>query len=109
MLYLPQLLAKVWTFAVFSAVPRADSTWGMCSKHCNTSNLHVQVLQNLMVRWHPCWCTFPSHPEWNHTLLISSAPMAIRHDQVAKWQHEGCSQGVQTWMQVEAGQIHRSS
>ena len=29
---MPQLLPKVWTFAVLSAEPKADSSWGMCGK-----------------------------------------------------------------------------
>ena len=33
LLHMPQFMPKFWTVAVLSAVPRANSAWGMCSKH----------------------------------------------------------------------------
>ena len=48
-LHMPQLLPKFWAFAILSAVPRGKATWGMCSKHCDTSEVRAEVLMNLMV------------------------------------------------------------
>ena len=36
LLRMPQFMPHFHPFAVLSAVPTADSIWGMCSKHCNT-------------------------------------------------------------------------
>ena len=36
LLHTPQLLPEIQAFAVLSAVPKANSTWGMSSKHCDT-------------------------------------------------------------------------
>ena len=36
LLHMPWLRRKLLTFAVRSAVPRANSTWGICSKRCDT-------------------------------------------------------------------------
>ena len=36
LLHMPQFWPKFWTFAVLSAVRKADSNWGMFSKLCDT-------------------------------------------------------------------------
>ena len=36
LLHMPQLLPKFRTVAVLFAVSKTYSTWGRCSKHCNT-------------------------------------------------------------------------
>ena len=43
LLHMPQLLPKSQTFAILYAVLEANSTWGMCSKHCNTMESHSVV------------------------------------------------------------------
>lgn len=45
--HMRRLLPKFRTFAVLSAVFEANSTWGMCSRHCNTSKADAEVLQQL--------------------------------------------------------------
>ena len=36
-LHIAQPSPKLWAFAVLPTVPMAKSIWGMCSKHCNSS------------------------------------------------------------------------
>ena len=43
LLHVPQLLPKRWTFAVLFAVAKANSTWGMYCKRCNTQLSHEQL------------------------------------------------------------------
>ena len=54
LLHMPQFMPEFRTFAVLSAVPMANSIWGMCSKHCNSSvidkdmSFQDQLLQSLV-------------------------------------------------------------
>ena len=49
LLHMPQLLPDFRTFAVLPTVTTANSIWGVCSKHHDTSKTHVEVTQHLTV------------------------------------------------------------
>ena len=48
-----QLLPEFQAFAVSFTVPNANSTWGMCGKHCNT--LAARPLRMLLPGLPPTW------------------------------------------------------
>ena len=64
---MPQLLHNFRTFAILSAVPTANSTWGTCSKQCDTKIPALQsTRKNCSAHAHAAGHPYPSEESEMH-------------------------------------------